>query len=474
MSTTMSTLLPGITATGTESDAVARIKGRRGWGAIIARAVAARQRVPAEPVRFRLGSVDLEIRPDDVAAARTRARRAHQSHNAARVVFVRTMLQTLAKQYAQETGADLAAEDVAEVVEDLRSHRDVRVALNLAWFPLSAQGLVRDLLTKPHRLAEAAPGMSARDRHLLQRDADHPWTVADVPLLDEAWELIGDPIDPERQAAEVAAAQQAREELEYARSTLASYQPGGSGLPEVTAEQLASRMAESGPLMTTAERAAADRSWTYGHVVVDEAQELSPMAWRSLLRRCPSRSFTVVGDTGQTSSGAGARRWADVFDDLDRSWRLAQLTINYRTPRTVMDAATDVLHESLRREGLHPDVAPVTSARDVPGSLRIGRDLPSAVRESLELGGTTCVIAPIDQVDRLRAELDAPGVDLTRQLVVLDPVEAKGLEFDAVVAIDVAHLGPGDAYVAMTRTTRRLTLLGALPDGLDVRDLPHD
>ncbi|OJX95618.1 DNA helicase IV [Salana multivorans] len=474
VSTTMSTLLPGITATGTESDAVARIKGRRGWGAIIARAVAARQRVPAEPVRFRLGSVDLEIRPDDVAAARTRARRAHQSHNAARVVFVRTMLQTLAKQYAQETGADLAAEDVAEVVEDLRSHRDVRVALNLAWFPLSAQGLVRDLLTKPHRLAEAAPGMSARDRHLLQRDADHPWTVADVPLLDEAWELIGDPIDPERQAAEVAAAQQAREELEYARSTLASYQPGGSGLPEVTAEQLASRMAESGPLMTTAERAAADRSWTYGHVVVDEAQELSPMAWRSLLRRCPSRSFTVVGDTGQTSSGAGARRWADVFDDLDRSWRLAQLTINYRTPRTVMDAATDVLHESLRREGLHPDVAPVTSARDVPGSLRIGRDLPSAVRESLELGGTTCVIAPIDQVDRLRAELDAPGVDLTRQLVVLDPVEAKGLEFDAVVAIDVAHLGPGDAYVAMTRTTRRLTLLGALPDGLDVRDLPHD
>ncbi len=213
VSTTMATLLPGVTATATEPDDVARVKGRRAWAGIIARAVAARQRIPAEPVRFRLGSIDLEIRPDDVAAARTRARRAHQPHNAARVVFVRTMLQTLATQYARETESDLAGEDLSDLIEDLRSHHDVRVALNLAWFPLSAQSLVRDLWTKPHRLAEAAPGMSARDRALLARPAEHPWTVSDIPLLDEAWELIGDPIDPDRQRSEAEAAQQAREEL---------------------------------------------------------------------------------------------------------------------------------------------------------------------------------------------------------------------------------------------------------------------
>lgn len=473
VSTTMATLLPGITASGTESDLVARIKGRRGWAGIISRAVAARQRVPERGVPFRLGAVELEIRPDDVAAARTRARRAHQTHNAARAVFVRTMLQTLATQYARESGSDISGEDLQDLIEDLRSHRDVRVALNLAWFPLSAETLIRDLWTKPHRLAQAAPGLSAQDRRLLERAGDHPWTVGDVPLLDEAWELIGDPIDPDRQRVQAAAARQAESELEYARSTLASYQSAETGLPEVSADQLAARMAESGPLLTTAERAAADRAWTYGHVVVDEAQELSPMAWRALLRRCPSRSFTVVGDTGQTSSGAGARRWSDVFDALDRSWRLAQLTINYRTPRTVMDAATAVLHESLRREGLTPDVAPVTSARDVPASLRIGADLPRAVRESLELGGTTCVIAPPTEVERLRAELDAPGLDLTRALVVLSPLEVKGLEFDAVVAIDVGHLGPGDAYVTMTRATQRLTLLGALPAGLEAESAPR-
>lgn len=464
--TTIATLLPDVTATAVEEPAVARVKGRTAMAGVIQRAVAARQRVPAEVTRFRLGSVELEIRPDDVAAARARARRAHQPHNAARVVFVRQMLQVLARQYAEAIGADLGGSDLAEVSEDLRAHRDVRVALNLAWMPLSPEGLLRDLWAKPHRLAEVAPGLAARDRALLRRDPDAPWTEADIPLLDEAAELIGERIDPERQRAQLAAAAQARDELAYARATLRSLGGSGEGLPEVTAEMLASRMAESGPARTTAERAAADRGWTYGHIVVDEAQELSPMAWRSLLRRCPSRSFTVVGDTGQTSSAAGTTRWRDVFDRLDRGWRLAELTINYRTPASVMDAATEVLRAAVAREGLDVDVAPVVSARDVEGALQRSDDLATAVADSRALGGTTCVVAPTAAVPALRARLGAPRIDLTQPLVVLDPVEVKGLEFDTVVALDVARMSRGDAYVAMTRATRRLTLVGDLPEGL--------
>lgn len=465
VSTTIATLLPGITATATESDAAARVKGRRAMAGVIARAVASRQRVPETAETFRLGSVELTIWPEDVAAARARARRAHRPHNEARVVFVRAMLSSLARQYAEAVGGDLGGGDLADVTEDLRSHRAVRVALNLAWMPLSAEGLLRDLWSKPHRLAEVAGGLSASDRAALHRDAAAPWTEADIPLLDEAAELIGEPIDSHRQQEEAIAAAQARDELSYARRTLAGMR-GQDGLPTVTAEQLAARMAHSGPSLTTAERAAADRSWTYGHVVVDEAQELSEMAWRSLLRRCPSRSFTVVGDTGQTSSAAGTHRWGAVFDGLERTWRLAELTVNYRTPARVMDAATAVLAAAAARDGVALEAGPVVSARDLPDSLQLAPNLVAGVDLARSIGGTTCVIVPTDQVEVMRAALGAPGVDLTAPLVVLDAVGTKGLEFDAVVGVNLAALSRGDAYVAMTRCTRLLVLVGPIPQGM--------
>lgn len=466
VSTTMATLLPDVTATATELPAVARVKGRASMAGVIARAVAARQRVPRETVTVRVGSHDLEIRPDDVAAARSRARRSHQPHNAARVTFVRTMLSTLARQYAQQLGGDLSGDDLVGITEDIRSERDVRIALNLAWMPLSPERLLRDLWTKPHRLAEAAPSMSRADRALLAREADAPWTESDVPLLDEAAELIGESIDPERARARLEADAQQRAEIDYARQSM---QSSGAGDGMVSAEMLAARFADTGPSLTTAERAAADRSWTYGHIVVDEAQELSPMAWRVLMRRCPSRSLTVVGDTGQTSSGAGADRWSDVFDVFARgSWRQAELTINYRTPESVMDAATAVLHAMARRDRVELTASPVVSARDLPGALRIEQGtLRQEVEHARKLGGTVAVIVPADQLARVRAELDLPArVDLTAPVVVLDPVASKGLEFDSVVALDVGVMGRGDAYVTMTRATRQLSLLGNQPVGL--------
>lgn len=481
---TVAELVPGVEARGVEDDAVAAVKGRAVMARVVARAVRQRQRVPAQPVPVRVDGRTVVVRPGDVAAAIARARRQHKPHNQARVTFVRDMLSRLAEQYVQQLAWDVPPEDRAEIVEDLRTTREIRIALNLAWMPLTPQGLLTDLWTKPHHLEAAAPELSPADRRLLARAADAPWTPADVPLLDEAAELLGEDDQAARAQARADAERRAAE-VEYARNVLRSTGAGDM----VSAEVLADRFASTGPSLTTAERAAADRTWTYGHVVVDEAQELSPMAWRALLRRVPTRSLTVVGDVAQTSAAAGARDWGRTLDPVLRgSWRLAELTVNYRTPRTVAEAA-----QRVARAARLP-VTPQTSARDVPDALRVtgaadDADLvpaAAAAADALvaevrgEAGtGRTAVIAVGARTSALAEALRARGhtpptgevVDLDAPLVVLTPGQAKGLEFDAVVLVEPAEVldaSAGDLYVAMTRPTRVLAVVHArpLPGGL--------
>lgn len=479
---TVADLFPGVEVTGTESGDVARIKGSVAMARVVARAVRQRQRVPQHPTRVRVDGRTVVVRPQDVAAAIGRARRQNRPHNRARVTFVREMLARLADQYVQQLGWDVPPEDRAEIVEDLRTTREIRIALNLAWMPLTPQGLLTDLWTRPHRLEAAAPELTAHERALLARPADHPWTASDVPLLDEAAELLGE----DDQAARAQARADARRheaEIEYARQVLRSTGAGDM----VSAEALAGRFASSGPSLTTAERAAADRTWTYGHVVVDEAQELTAMAWRALLRRVPTRSLTVVGDVAQTSAAGGTHDWAAMLDPLLRgSWRLAELTVNYRTPAEVAQAASRVAVAA----GL--PVSPQTSARDVPHALSCRRvaddsllaaaaashadELAAQVRDAAG-AGRVAVVASRDRAARIRAELTSAGravpagdaVDLQAPLVVLTPGQAKGLEFDVVVLVEPAEVldaSPGDLYVAMTRPTHALHVL-------HVRDLPE-
>lgn len=491
VSTTVADLLPGLVADGDEDPHVARVKGQAVMADVVRRAVRARERVPAADVPFRLDGRDLVVRRRDVRDAIAKARRTHKPHNLARVGFVRDMLARLADQYAAALGEPLAGEDRSLVMEDLRAHRDVRVALNLAWLPITPERLVEDLYVKPHRLAEAAPELAGADRQLLARPKGAPWTPADVPLLDEAAELLGEDDQASRAEAAAQAAQRAQD-LEYARQVLTSSGAGG-GL--VDAEVLAGRFAATGPRLTTAERAAQDRTWTYGHVVVDEAQELSAMAWRMLVRRCPTRSFTIVGDVAQTSSLAGARSWAAALDPVLRDgWRLAELTVNYRTPAAVADAARRVAVAA----GL--PVSPLTSAREVDGSLRVvpvgaepgtepgtdpgtdpgalldvvGREVEAARTEFVAAGaGRVAVVAVPATAAAVRAHLGVADDDPDAPVVVLDPVQAKGLEFDAVVLVEPAAVAAGesgasDLYVAMTRPTQRLVVVhaDALPAGL--------
>jgi len=485
VSTTLGELIPGMSATAEDSPDVARIKGRRAWAGIISRAVKAKQRVlPQQDLH--VDGVVLQLRPEEVREAQARARRTGHPHNRARVTFVRAMLTSLAHQYLEQIEG--AGVHPAQVVEDIRSARDVRVALNLSWMPLTATGLIEELFAKPHKLAAVAGRMSAADQAALYRPAGSEWTTADIPLIDEAAELIGTDDETERIRARAEAVQRERE-VAYAQEVLTSASEGDDPITAqdlISAEAFAERFAETGPQLTTAERAYRDRSWTYGHVVIDEAQELSEMAWRALLRRCPTRSMTVVGDVAQTSAAGGTRDWAERLGTMVRSnWRVAELTVNYRTPAEIMRVARAV---ATAADPEHPP-ASLQSARDLPDALTITTvdDPAQGVQRVLDAApadqeqGTVAIIAAPARQQELSQSLDLPAgpVDLTAPVVLLDPAGAKGLEFDRVILVEPGEILSGahaaDLYVAMTRPTQRLDVVHAedLPEGFpDPADIP--
>jgi superfamily I DNA/RNA helicase len=303
--------------------------------------------------------------------------------------------------------------------------------------------------------------------------------VADVQLLDELAELLGDTGAANRAAARKHAAEEAEraEALEYAEHVVDSLREAEAIVVpalevETFVDWIAGRNAEAAPRGSLAEQALADRQWTYGHVIVDEAQELSAMSWRMLIRRCPARSMTIVGDLNQTGAADGADSWAQVLDRVAAGrWRTARLTVNYRTPKPVMELAAGFLPPgaepplSVRDSGEAPWYAPDTG------------DLAGLVWREAELvgDGRVAVITPPGLIARAAAALGvSPGPDLDAPVTVLTPELAKGLEFDSVVVVDPGGIeqasprGRADLYVALTRTTRRLGLVitGDAPPGL--------
>lgn len=466
-------LYPGREATKVESPRVAELKGRSVMAGVLARAVESRQRVPAEPQPLDINGETITLEPELVATGIQRARESGKSYNQARVVFVKTALAALTRQLADKLraqGNSIDDSDVAMLREDIRSAYDARVALNTAWLPLTPEKLLQDLYARPQWLASLTPDWSAGERELLRRDRSAPFTVSDIPLLDEAAELLG-----EVPAGNVAARReeklQQKRDIENAEQAIANMGVGG----RVDAKQLAAGFAEFADAGTTAERAAADRTWAYGHIVVDEAQELTPMQWRLLLRRGPSRSFTIVGDIAQAASSSAAETWEHALAPLigqraegDR-WRREELTVNYRTPSQIAAAA-----ESMAiAHGL-----PVTrsvSVRESEWPIEFVPDAVAGVNLALDVDGTVAVIASDDRLDGIREVLDRafPGKvgsaadGLGSDVTVLGTNEAKGLEFDSVVIVDPAAIvraterGPAALYVAMTRPTQRLVFAEA-------------
>ena len=466
-------LYPGIDARAWEPEMVAAVKGSPRMVDVIARAVRSRQRVPDSARRLEVGGTTVVMTPAMVASARDRARSSRRPHNVARRTFVLTLLDALAAVLADERQVDLGS-NRDYLIGDLRDSPDVRREVNLAWMPITPERLVADLYAEPARLAECAAAMPPDDRALLERPRGAAWTPADVPLLDEAAELLGIDDEAQRQAQARSDADR-RAENDYAESVLEM-----TGTRGVSAEQMLDRYSGPDEVMSVAERASDDREWVYGHVVVDEAQELSPMMWRLLARRCPSLSMTVVGDLDQTAATAGAEDWGQALRDITRSrhrteerWRVERLTVNYRTPRPFMDLARDVLIACGR------EPAPVESIRDGEAAVILKTDAPGDVaalvaqvvgREDVGRAAIITAASLVDEVDvRVREALPdgivGHGDDrLDATVSVLTVQQAKGLEFDAVFVVErdlidaEADRRGTDLYVALTRATRSLTI----------------
>lgn len=488
----LATLYPGLRAVPETDPAVARVKGDLRMAEVIKKAVADRQKVPATSVRLAVDSMDITLSPKLVKHARATARSTGKPHNEARETFVKVLLKELTRQLNEKLDAAAGhAVDRPYLEEDVRNSLDVRRAINLAWMPLSAETLVRSLFSKPEYLALATQGiLTDAERQVLVRSADQPFTESDVPLLDEAAELLGDfsKITGAAAAQRAEAAHQAN--LENARKALenANQQLEDIGVDGViTAEQIAELNEETGERMTAARAAKSDRTWAYGHVVIDEAQELSAMQWRLLMRRCPMKSFTVVGDIAQASSAAAASSWAQALKPfVGERFHLDELTVNYRTPAQISDAAVSVA----RAAGL--EISAPRAIREgnwSPSTRVVGAEnlIPSVVatvsEEVAQAGGGLIGVIVADSRYRevasaiSTAHRDNTGTSksaLEHQILVLTPWEAKGLEFDVVIIvepmdlIEAANGSVGDLYVSMTRPTQRLHLIAGtdLPAGL--------
>ncbi|QZA10596.1 helicase [Mycolicibacterium holsaticum DSM 44478 = JCM 12374] len=452
-------LVPGLHVTADDDPRAARLKGSLKMLDVLAAAVADRQRVPETPLEIELTDVTVRIDAETAQWARQEARDSGKPHNEARAVFTEIVTYVLTERAIARIGRGWLTRDDRKAWEDLRTdlvdelneNHAFNAALDQLWPLLTPENVLSQLYSSPQRLAAAGADPA------LQRADGDAWTVADVPLLDELVDLLG-----RDKAAERAAERARKAEAEYAEGVLELMVAREDLMDDedrlmaqdlLYGEDLAERFVER-DTRDVAERAVADRDWTYGHVVVDEAQELSEMDWRVLFRRCPSRSFTVVGDLAQRRSQAGATSWdAMLAPYVPGRWVYRSLSVNYRTPAEIMEVAAALLAE------FAPGVQPPESVRACgvrPWSRQVGaEDLPAAIDEFVRAEGgregTSVVIGP-------------PGVP-----GAVTAAQTKGLEFDAVLVVEPHRIladgqrGAAELYVALTRATQRLGVLHTAP-----------
>ena len=455
------TALAGIDPPGADSPEAARVKGDARMAAVLARAVRDRERPLRSDLVVPFGAFALRLGAAESAEVVASARRRPGTHNARRRYVEAQVFRRLHARYraamersrrvglrpppeAAPEGADEHAAprsdevDLEELTDLLRQEPAVASALDRMWPRLSPAELLHDLFGAPALVALAARGvLDPEEQVALHRprsaELDRvPWTPADAALLDEARGLLGP------------------------------------------------------------RRGQADETPSYGHIVVDEAQDLSPMQLRMLARRSLSGSMTVVGDVGQATGHFAPSAWDEMLRHLVRpgaSTRVVELTVNYRTPAELMELAGRVLAEAA------PGVRVPTSVRstgtrpafvEVPAQERAAEVARAARREAAALageggatdgGGSVAVLVPASLVEDAERGLEAAGVafgdalrnGLTSPVTVVATDVVKGLEFDAVVVVEPARIvaeapqGLRALYVALTRATKRLTVVHAEP-----------
>jgi len=454
---TIGGLVSEIKVRATEPSTVATIKGEVRMATVLARAVRTRQRPLRRNVEVPFGATVLRLTADESANIVASARRRSGTHNARRRWVERTVVELLVERYRQAQESLVAARDAAgadeedelddgalfasevnggEIGRQLRRTPEVDDALHRMWPRLSPHELLHDLFGAAPLLEAAGRGILTQSEQAIlcrTRSAsldEVPWTAADVALVDEARTLLG---------------------------------------PRSTGRD--------------------DWSRSYGHIVVDEVQDLSPLQLRMLERRSLSGSMTVVGDIAQATGPWAPRSWDDVTAHLPsrRPPIRVELTVGYRTPAEVVDVAARLLPlaapglrapRTVRRTGVLP------VATGVDAALLSERAVMSAAAELATVGpGRVAILGPPELLDDIVAvgrRRDVAAVDpreagrggLTAPLVILPAAEANGLEFDAVVVVEPAAIveaagaegrGLRTLYVALTRTTRRLIVVHARP-----------
>jgi DNA helicase IV len=530
---TVAGLVPEIRVRAVERPAVARLKGDARMAKVVARAVRTRQRGLRRDLDVPFGATTLHLSAGETEQIVASARRRPGPHNPRRRFVEQQVLQRLAEQYdrvrrrgesgrtvsgaladggpggpdrreavaaaggANRTDGDDGAgaqTDLSELRRQIRRSPVVAEALDRMWPRLSPHELIHDLFgARP--LLEAASGGVLSDAELAMlhrpRSASFdrvPWTAADAALVDEARALLGPRRShPRQRATSQERADQLRDELGYWPAGLsASPLPSTNGNGTRPEEDVRS----------------------FGHIVVDEAQDLSPMQLRMLARRSISGSMTVVGDIAQATGPWAPRGWEEVERHLSpaRPAKVVELSVGYRTPAEVMEVASGVLAAAapglraptpVRRSGVEP-----AEWVAEPGELG-SRTAQAAAAELASVGdGRVAVLASPSMVAAVTQALEAAGLDpvdprepdgpgLAAQLVVLPADESHGLEFDAVVVVEPAAIAADDEtagdggerparpttagyralYVALTRPTLRLSVVHAtdLPEGLVLR-----
>jgi DNA helicase IV len=445
---TLRDLVPeGAAATVEKDPEVARLKSSAGMVQAIEAAVRFYEQPPAKGMTVETDWGDIWLSADDWAEA-FQAPEPGTPHNEARYQIWEELLSILMDSRDDDVPADLFR-------KSLLRNQELRTTFSRAWPLLEPADLVADLWSVPAFLRKCVPWLSPGEVQLLRRTGDdaQAWTVSDLPLLDAARHRLGDPEVSQRKRRHDAALAAEREQMTRVVDDLIAGVRGESGdeygiglVTMLRGEDFRDALVDEAAL-PGADRGLLDGP--FAHIVVDEAQELTDAEWQMLLLRCPSRSFTVVGDRAQARHGF-TESWRERlervgFDEIN----LASLTINYRTPEEVMTEAEPVIRAAL------PDANVPTSIRGTGLPVLHGSvtDLSSILGEWLtaHADGIACVIGD-------------PAFRAMSRVRSLAPELAKGLEFDLVILVSPETFGGGiegavDRYVAMTRATQRLVIL---------------
>jgi hypothetical protein len=435
---------------------VARLKGDARLAKVVARAVRTRQRPLVEDVEVPYGALILRLTADESRRIVEGARRRPGTHNARRRLVEQSVAQVLADRarqtqqrlgigtpvvsafpgYEDPAGLDDEEFDFEDFSRKVRRVPELARALDRMWPRLSPHELLHDLYGAPPLIAAAGRGiLTPEEQSLLRRPRstsfdEVAWTPADAALVDEARHLLG---------------------------------PRAGGGDDAVRK--------------------------YGHIVVDEVQDLSPMQLRMLTRRSLAGSMTVVGDIAQATAPWAPTSWGDIVEHLPRRRpaRTVELTVSYRTPAEVLAVATRVLAmaapdltppKPVRRTGVEPRMVRVARDDGVATTEDLARSVAAAAAEEMEAvrPGRVAVIAPESLRGVLTEALERAGTavadprdmrrgGLSEPLVLLGADSANGLEFDSVVVVEPAVIAGETArglrtlYVAMTRPTQRLTVV---------------